>query len=45
MGSAGVAGTVGGAGIARRGEAEAPSHGDVGVEGSRPVVVVGVAVA
>jgi hypothetical protein len=41
VGGAGVAEAVGGAGVARSGEAEAPSHGDVGAEGSRPGVVVG----
>ncbi len=37
----GESGSVGGAGVARSGEAEAPSHGDVGTEGSRLGVVVG----
>ncbi len=37
VGGAGVAGAKGGAGVARRGDAEASSHGDTGVEGSAPV--------
>jgi hypothetical protein len=37
VGGAGVAGVMGGAGVARRGDAEAPSHGDADVEGSGPV--------
>jgi hypothetical protein len=34
VGGAGVAGAMGCSGVARRGDAEASSHGDIGVEGS-----------